>query len=106
MKLNKKENEAINSLINVLVAILNSTPIDLDYKNYNAIKDLLGIDLKQATLPKKEIETFFKGKEDFHIEFSKPFSAWSKQNKVKRHGYFPFQIKERKALPKSTKAID
>ena len=95
MKLTKREQQAISTMREILDAIENDQILDIAAKDYNAIKDCLGIDLKEVTKKKKEVGRLKRGKTKFHLIFSKPFAQWSEFNKVKRYGFFSFQIAEK-----------
>ncbi len=94
MKLNQSEKDAISCLRRVLDRLEAGEEMDIATSEVNAIKKILGIDLKEATFKKKDVAKFVRGKDDFHLTFSAPFSPWSDKNRIRPFGYFPFQIKE------------
>lgn len=100
MKLNSREQKAIDALRRILDRIESSSSkhgIDVSTAEKNAIHECFGIDLYEITFRKKDVETFVRGKDEFKIEFVKPFSPWAKENKIKPYGYFPFQVKKLKS---------
>ena len=102
MKLNKREEQAFSILEKILKEYRSETKeeeIIITTSDYNAINEVFGIDLKQCTFYKKDVEEFKRGKSNKHLSFLPPFD----RNNFKKlgifaypYGYFPFQIKELK----------
>ncbi|MDW1940915.1 hypothetical protein R7Q10_02735 [Vibrio sp. Vb0599] len=93
MKLNQKETQAIETL-QLVASVLKSEvgPIVLTAGEVNSVKDVLGIDLWQSTIGKKEVKTLIRGKEKVLLYIS--YRAGG-QYAAEKHCYFPFQVKQR-----------
>lgn len=96
MKFNQREQIAIKALRKVLDYLERGKALHITRAECTAINELLGIDLYEITHRKGEVDTFVKGKEDFHLVFLKPFSTNAPANKVNAFGYFNFQVKKLK----------
>ncbi|MBE7646254.1 hypothetical protein G1L02_08335 [Tenacibaculum finnmarkense] len=94
MKLNQSEKLALKTIRNILVAIENGNEITVTSAEQNAIIKLIGVNLKEITVRKKEVKSFVRGKDNFKIIFKKPFADWHEANQIKSYGFFPFQVKE------------
>lgn len=102
MKLNFDEKLAFEALQRIIDFYTKEEQDKKEYlalttREYRLIKKVFGIDLKEVTYRKKDVEKFARGKDKKHIEFLNPFSPSAYENKVVKYGYFPFQIKEIKA---------
>lgn len=93
MKLSKKELQAIENLQLVLDALKGTTSSTvLTAGEVNNIKNLLGIDLWESTLGKKQVRSFVRGKESTRLIIT--FRAGG-EHAAEKHCYFPFQVKEK-----------
>ncbi|MFA0053880.1 hypothetical protein [Vibrio echinoideorum] len=92
MKLNKKEQQAIEHLQLVINALKGEVgSVVLTAGEVNNIKNVLGIDFWNSTLGKKEVKSLVRGKDRarFYISFRA-----SGTHAAEKHCYFPFQVKE------------
>lgn len=100
MKLNKREIQAFDTLETILHELRYSEDkneeIPISTSDYNAVKEVFGIDLKECTFYKKNVKKFVKGKDGKHLSFWPPVAYWKVY--ATRYGYFPFQIKELKPI--------
>lgn len=105
MKLNLDEKQAFEALQKIIDFYTKEKQEKKEYlalttREYRLIKKVFGIDLKEVTYRKKDIEQFARAKDKKHIEFLNPYSPSAYENKVRKYGYFPFQEKKIKELNK------
>lgn len=105
MKLNFDEKLAFEALQRIIDFYTKEEQDKKEYlalttREYRLIKKVFGIDLKEVTYRKKDIEQFARAKDKKHIEFLNPYSPSAYENKVRKYGYFPFQEKKIKELNK------
>jgi len=107
MKLNKRVELAISTLEKVLNHLKKIREEEISEENekefaliltakeYNALKEELGIDLKELPF-KSKIKSFINKKniDKAYISILKPFPYYHQANKVLKKHYFPFQIKD------------
>lgn len=101
MKLNLEEKLAFKTLQSIIDFYTKEEQdkeeyLQLTTREYRVIKKVFGIDLKEVTFRKKDVEEFARGKDKKHIEFLNPYSPSAYENKVVKYGYFPFQVKKNK----------
>lgn len=101
MKLNLEEKLAFKALQSIIDFYTKEEQdkkeyLQLSTKEYRVIKKVFGIDLKEVTYRKKDVEQFARAKDKKHIEFLNPYSPSAYENKVVKYGYFPFQVKKTK----------
>lgn len=101
MKLNLEEKLAFKALQSIIDFYTKAEQdkeeyLQLTTREYRVIKKVFGIDLKEVTYRKKDVEEFARGKDKKHIEFLNPYSPSAYENKVVKYGYFPFQVKKTK----------
>lgn len=92
MKLNKREQQAFDTLRDILDFYEKdeeSDELTLGYGYWNSVREVFGIDLKECTFYKKEVEKFVRGKEKKHLCYV-PMD-WKAP--AYPYGYFPFQVK-------------
>lgn len=99
MRLNTDEKQAFETLQRIIDFYTEEKQENREYlaittREYRLIKKVFGIDLKEVTYRKKDVEEFARGKDKKHIEFLNPYSPSAYENKVVKYGYFPFQVKK------------
>ena len=105
MKLNLDEKQAFEVLQKIIDFYTKEEQEKKEYlalttREYRLLKKILGIDLKEATYRKKDVEIFVRSKDTKHIEFLNPFALSNYGNKIVKYGYFPFQVKKLKEINK------
>ena len=95
MKLNKQEQQAFDTLRDILDFYEKNEEYEelaLSYGEWNSIKKIFGIDLKECTFYKKEVEKFVRGKDKKHLCYVP--RDWKAP--AYPYGFFPFQVKNGK----------
>ncbi|MBD0402918.1 hypothetical protein [Flammeovirga sp. EKP202] len=92
MRLTKEEKTALEDLKRVIDSCINGNDIRILTSQNNRIKRVLGVDLKGATLRKKEVKELKRGKDNFKIIIQNTMGITYPDT----YGYFPFQVKKRK----------
>ena len=92
MKLNKREQQAFDTLRDILDFYEKDEQhegLTLGYGYWNSVREVFGIDLKECTFYKKEVEKFVRGKDKKHLCYV-PMD-WKAP--AYPYGFFPFQVK-------------
>eukprot|EP01156_Anaeramoeba_ignava_P014042 Anaeramoba_ignava/a608107_55.p2 GENE.a608107_55~~a608107_55.p2 ORF type:complete len:104 (-),score=17.96 a608107_55:1692-2003(-) len=91
MKYNKKEEQAVDVLFRLADGLKTKQGIYLDTSESTLLKNVLGIDILDITLSKKDAEKkgFIRGKDEMMIILGYYHLGYRE-----RYCYFPFQIKK------------
>ena len=91
MKYNKKEQQAIETLERIVIALKNKKGIAISQAENTNLSKNLGINFKKITFRRGEVEKFIFGKHQLLLEVH---NCWaSSRNLPSYHCYFPFQVK-------------
>ncbi|EJG1202401.1 hypothetical protein CWW59_RS23225 [Vibrio parahaemolyticus] len=91
MKYNKQEQRAIDALYALASNLKEGKSSYMELGDVTAIKNVLGIDLNEATKTKTEVKKdyrFVRGKGDLMLSYHFYSEGWRQ-----RYCYFPFQLK-------------
>ncbi|OCH02201.1 hypothetical protein [Aliivibrio fischeri] len=98
MKLNKQEEKAIDDMRSILDAITHSEGrgyVCMSSGDLTNIERVLGINLWNSTLSKKQVKKTIRGKERSVMKVC--FQAGG-QHSAEKHCFFPFQVKEKMSV--------
>lgn len=93
MKYNQREKEAISALNKMARAFREQESTTLSLSEKNALEEVFGIDLKKISLPKSQVKTWIRGKDEPLVKIAPGRSPWSGYPDT--FCFFPFQVKER-----------
>lgn len=92
MKYNKDEEKAIEILFEIATALKSKKNVVILQSENSILKKVLGIDLFNISHPKKNVDSFVRGKDEVLIELANCWSA--SRNLPNRYCFFPFQVKK------------
>jgi len=93
MKYNKREKEAVLALSKIAHALREKKSTTLSLSEKNALDEVLGIDLREITLPKSRVNVWIRGKDEPLVKVLPGRPSWSGYPDT--FCFFPFQVKQK-----------